>query len=107
MEGYQKRKKKKRRGLMELAPIGWDQCLDYLLLTDSGNRMMDKTDQAIGGHKRLFKTPSTLEQKLQLHSRIRLLSVNELDYPFLDQESFSTCEGTWLQLIGVLWHYSS
>ncbi|KAL4607185.1 hypothetical protein ACB092_09G156200 [Castanea dentata] len=29
--------------------------------------------------------------------------VNELDsYPFLDQESFSTCKGTWFQLIGVL-----
>ncbi|KAK9984838.1 hypothetical protein SO802_034363 [Lithocarpus litseifolius] len=39
-------------------------------LIDSGNLMMDKTDQAIGGHKRLFKTPSMLEQKLQLHSRI-------------------------------------
>uniref|UniRef100_A0A7N2N2C2 Uncharacterized protein n=1 Tax=Quercus lobata TaxID=97700 RepID=A0A7N2N2C2_QUELO len=52
-------------------------------LMDSGNRMMDETDQAIGGQKRLYKTPSMLEQKLQQHSRIRL------------------------QLIGVLWHYSS
>uniref|UniRef100_A0A7N2N701 Uncharacterized protein n=1 Tax=Quercus lobata TaxID=97700 RepID=A0A7N2N701_QUELO len=25
-------------------------------LTDSGNRMMDKTDQAIGGHKSLFSS---------------------------------------------------